>query len=94
MVNVLLLIATQNELSGRLAAMQQNVTNSQSAFSKQLDERLAAVTGRVSQSLTDTTKTTQESLTKLQERLAVIDSAQSNIPHPDRVGHVMGIPKR
>ena len=73
------LIATQNELSGRLAAMQQNVTNSQSAFSKQLDERLAAVTGRVSQSLTDTTKTTQESLTKLQERLAVIDSAQSNI---------------
>ncbi|MEP0942395.1 MAG: DNA recombination protein RmuC [Rhizobiaceae bacterium] len=73
------LVATQNELSGHLAAMQQNVTNSQSAFSKQLDERLAAVTGRVSQSLTDTTKTTQESLTKLQERLAVIDSAQSNI---------------
>jgi DNA recombination protein RmuC len=73
------LVATQNELSGHLAAMQQNVTSSQSAFSKQLDERLAAVTGRVSQSLTDTTKTTQESLTKLQERLAVIDSAQSNI---------------
>lgn len=73
------LVATQNELSGHLAAMQQNVTNSQSAFSKQLDERLAAVTGRVSQSLTDTTKTTQESLTKLQERLAVIDTAQSNI---------------
>ena len=73
------LVATQNELSGHLAAMQQNVTNSQSAFSKQLDERLATVTGRVSQSLTETTKTTQESLTKLQERLAVIDSAQSNI---------------
>ena len=73
------LVATQNELSGHLAAMQQNVTTSQSAFSKQLDERLSAVTGRVSQSLTDTTKTTQESLTKLQERLAVIDSAQNNI---------------
>ena len=73
------LVAAQNELSGHLAAMQLNVTTSQSAFSKQLDERLAAVTGRVSQSLTDTTKTTQESLTKLQERLAVIDSAQSNI---------------
>lgn len=73
------LVATQNELSGHLAAMQQNVTNSQSVLTKQLDERLAAVTGRVSQSLTDTTKTTQESLTKLQERLAVIDSAQSNI---------------
>ncbi|MEP1206944.1 MAG: DNA recombination protein RmuC [Rhizobiaceae bacterium] len=73
------LVATQNELSGHLAAMQQNVTSSQTAFSKQLDERLAAVSGRVSQSLTDTTKTTQESLTKLQERLAVIDTAQSNI---------------
>ncbi|NKB51494.1 MAG: DNA recombination protein RmuC [Rhizobiaceae bacterium] len=73
------LVATQNELSGHLAAMQQNVTSSQTAFSKQLDERLSAVTGRVSQSLTDTTKTTQESLTKLQERLAVIDTAQSNI---------------
>ncbi len=73
------LVATQNELSGHLAAMQQNITSSQTAFSKQLDERLSAVTGRVSQSLTDTTKTTQESLTKLQERLAVIDTAQSNI---------------
>lgn len=73
------LVASQNELTGRLAAMQENVTTSQSAFSKQLDERLAGVTGRVSQSLADTTKTTQESLTKLQERLAVIDSAQSNI---------------
>ncbi len=73
------LVAAQNALTGNLAAMQQNTTNSQAALSKQLDERLAAVTGRVSQSLTDTTKTTQESLTKLQERLAVIDSAQNNI---------------
>lgn len=73
------LVATQNELSGHLAAMQQNVTNAQSAFSRQLDERLTAVTGRVSQSLNDTTKTTQESLGKLQERLAVIDNAQNNI---------------
>ncbi|MEE9314325.1 MAG: DNA recombination protein RmuC [Rhizobiaceae bacterium] len=73
------LVATQNELSGHLSAMQQASTNNQAALSKQLDERLAAVTGRVSQSLTDTTKTTQESLGKLQERLAVIDRAQSNI---------------
>lgn len=73
------LVAAQNELSGHLSAMQQNVASSQSAISRQLDERLSAVTGRVSQSLTETTKTTQESLTRLQERLAVIDSAQSNI---------------
>ena len=73
------LIATQNELTGRLAAMQANATNQQSALSKQLDERLAGVTQRVSQSLTETTKNTQENLAKLQERLAVIDSAQNNI---------------
>ena len=73
------LVATQNELSGHLTALQQHATSSQSAFSKQLDERLTAVTGQVSQSLNQTTKTTQESLTKLQERLAVIDTAQNNI---------------
>ena len=73
------LIATQNELTGRLAAMQDNATVQQSAFAKQLDERLAGVTHRVSQSLTETTKSTQENLAKLQERLAVIDVAQNNI---------------
>ncbi len=73
------LVAAQNELTGRLASVQENVTTSQVAFSKQLDERLTGVTGHVSQSLANTTKTTQESLTKLQERLAVIDVAQNNI---------------
>lgn len=73
------LLSTQSELGGRLAAMQENVTTQQSAFSKKLDERLEGVSGRVSQSLTETNKNTQESLAKLQERLAVIDTAQNNI---------------
>jgi len=73
------LVAAQSELAGRLSSVQENVTTSQAAFSKQLDERLANVTGRVSASLTETTKTTQESLTALKERLAVIDTAQTNI---------------
>ncbi|MFD0917083.1 DNA recombination protein RmuC [Pseudahrensia aquimaris] len=73
------LVATQSELTGRLASMQDSVTVQQSAFSKQLDERLANVTGRVSQSLADTQKNTMENLAKLQERLAVIDTAQNNI---------------
>ena len=73
------LVATQSELTGRLASMQDSVTVQQSAFSKQLDERLANVTGRVSQSLAETQKNTQENLAKLQERLAVIDTAQNNI---------------
>lgn len=73
------LVAAQSELAGRLSSVQENVTTSQAAFSQQLDERLANVTGRVSASLTETTKTTQESLTALKERLAVIDTAQTNI---------------
>lgn len=73
------LVASQNELAGHLTAMQQSVTSGQAAFSQQLDERLANVTGRVSQTLNESNKTTQESLTRLQERLAVIDNAQNNI---------------
>lgn len=73
------LISAQNELAGRLSSVQENVTTSQAAFSKQLDERLANVTGRVSASLAETTQSTQENLAKLQERLAVIDNAQTNI---------------
>ncbi len=73
------LVTAQTELAGRLSAVQENVTTSQAAFSKQLDERLANVTGRVSASLSETTKSTQESLTALKERLAVIDNAQTNI---------------
>ncbi|MGI9355501.1 MAG: DNA recombination protein RmuC [Rhizobiaceae bacterium] len=73
------LVAAQSDLAGRLSSVQENVTTSQAAFSQQLDERLANVTGRVSASLTETTKTTQESLSALKERLAVIDTAQTNI---------------
>ena len=73
------LMATQNELAGRLSNMQSNVASQQSNMARQLDERLANVTHRVSQSITETTKSTQENLAKLQERLAVIDTAQNNI---------------
>ncbi|MEO0545808.1 MAG: DNA recombination protein RmuC [Pseudomonadota bacterium] len=73
------MMQTQNELAGRMAAMQEASGTAQAALSRQMDERLANVTGRVSQSLAETTKNTQESLGKLQERLAVIDTAQGNI---------------
>lgn len=44
-----------------------------------LTERLDHFGHRVGQSMTDTTRTTQESLAKLGERLAVIDKAQQTI---------------
>jgi DNA recombination protein RmuC len=73
------LVANQNELTGRLAAMNENLAGRQQDLSRAVNERLESMTGRIGQSITDTTKNTQESLAKLQERLAVIDTAQTNI---------------
>jgi DNA recombination protein RmuC len=73
------LVASQNELTGRMAAMSEHLGARQGEMMRLVSERLESVTGRVSQSLVDTTKSTQESLAKLQERLAVIDTAQNNI---------------
>ncbi|MCB1387220.1 MAG: DNA recombination protein RmuC [Nitratireductor sp.] len=73
------LVATQNELTGRLAAMNENLAQRQSDLARSVSERLEAMTGRIGQSITDTTRNTQESLARLQERLAVIDTAQTNI---------------
>ncbi len=73
------LVASQNEITGRMAAMSEHLGSRQSDLARMVAERLDAVSGRVGQSLADTTRSTQESLAKLQERLAVIDSAQNNI---------------
>ncbi len=73
------LVASQNELTGRLQAMSEGMTAQNASLTKQMDERLAGMSGRLGQSITETTKSTQESLSKLQERLAVIDRAQTNI---------------
>jgi len=73
------LVASQNELTGRMAALSENLGARQTDMVRLVAERLESVSGRVGQSLADTTRTTQESLARLQERLAVIDSAQNNI---------------
>ncbi len=73
------LLASQNALTGRMAAMAEHLGARQGDMVRLINDRLEAVTGRVGQSLAETTKSTQESLSRLQERLAVIDSAQSNI---------------
>jgi DNA recombination protein RmuC len=73
------LATSQNEMNGRMQAMAESVISQQSAMTKQLDERLNGMTGRIGQSLHDTTKSTHESLIRLQERLVAIDVAQTNI---------------
>jgi DNA recombination protein RmuC len=73
------LVASQNELTGRMAALSENLGARQTDMVRLVSERLESVSGRVGQSLADTTRSTQEGLARLQERLAVIDSAQNNI---------------
>ncbi|MGB3502658.1 MAG: DNA recombination protein RmuC [Mesorhizobium sp.] len=69
----------QAEMQGRMGAMADLFGARQAELNQTIGQRLDAMTGRIGQTMTDQTKTTQESLTKLQERLAVIDTAQSNI---------------
>lgn len=73
------LVANQNELTGRLQAMNENLAGRQVDLARVVNERLESMTGRIGNSITETTKNTQQSLAKLQERLAVIDTAQNNI---------------
>jgi len=73
------LVASQNELTGRMQELGMNLVNRQSELGRTVNERLDNMGGRLGQSITETTKNTQASLAKLQERLAVIDKAQDNI---------------
>ncbi len=68
-----------NETAGRIHAMG-NMLNAQHAeLQRSVNERLDAVTKHLGQSMQTTTQHTVENLQKLNERLAVIDSAQKNI---------------
>ncbi len=73
------LVASQNELTGRVQTMAEVLSNRQGDLMRAVNERLESMSGRIGQSIEQTTKNTQESLGHLKERLAVIDQAQSNI---------------
>jgi len=73
------LVASQNELTGRMQTMSEIFSTRQGDMMRSVNERLENMGGRIGESITQTTKNTQESLGKLQERLAVIDKAQNNI---------------
>ena len=84
------LAASQAELAGRLTqiaeadaasqkALSERLQNQEIAITKTLEERLADVTKKVGDSLQQSSVKSSETMTKLQERLAVIDVAQKNI---------------
>lgn len=67
------------ELKGRLQTVAEISVSRQSELTRSINERLDRVTHRMGQNLTESTQKTSESLSKLHERLAIIDTAQKNI---------------
>ena len=70
---------TQAELTGRMQTMAEVFGSRQSDLVKGLSERMDGLGHKLGQSMMETTRNTHENLSKLAERLAVIDKAQQTI---------------
>ena len=68
-----------NETAGRIAAMGNMLNTQHAELQRSVTERLDAVSKHLGQSMQATSQQTSENLQVLNERLAVIDSAQKNI---------------
>ncbi|MEM7621514.1 MAG: DNA recombination protein RmuC [Pseudomonadota bacterium] len=67
------------ELKGRLQSLADITVTRQSEVSRNLHERLDKMSHNLGRNLSDSAQKTSENLTQLQERIAVIDSAQDNL---------------
>lgn len=73
------ILKSQTEMQGRIAAMTQVFGSRQAELNQSISQRLDGMTQRIGATMTEQTKSTHDNLRQLQERLAVIDSAQNNI---------------
>jgi DNA recombination protein RmuC len=73
------IVRTQAEMQGRMASMAEIFGTRQAELNKAIGERLDGMSHRLGNSMSEQTKATHENLRRLQERLAVIDTAQNNI---------------
>jgi DNA recombination protein RmuC len=73
------ILRAQADMQGRMGVIADVFGARQAELTQSIGQRLDAMTGRLGQTMTEQTKSTHESLSKLQERLAVIDTAQNNI---------------
>ncbi|UVK39508.1 DNA recombination protein RmuC [Mesorhizobium sp. AR10] len=73
------ILQSQAEMKGSMGAIAEVFGARQAELTQSIGQRLDAMTGRLGQTMTEQTKSTHESLAKLQERLAIIDVAQGNI---------------
>jgi DNA recombination protein RmuC len=69
----------QTETAARLDVLMGHLTTSHSQLARDVNARLDSVSHRLGDSMEKTKQSTAENLQKLNERLAVIDSAQKNI---------------
>jgi DNA recombination protein RmuC len=83
------LARTQSEITGRLQTVAEVFGTRQSDFVRLISERLEGLQHRVGQGLEASTRHQTEHLSKLNERLAVIDAAQTNLT--DLTGEVVGL---
>jgi len=73
------LMRVQSEMTGRVQTMSEIFGTSTTELSKNLGDRIADANHKMGQHLNENRSKTEQSLAKLNERLAVIDRAQSNI---------------
>lgn len=73
------ILKAQSELQGRMGAMTEMFGTRQAEFNQAINQRIDGMSQRIGNSLSEQSKSTHENLAKLQERLAVIDTAQNNI---------------
>lgn len=81
------LLKAQSETSGRVQFLAEGVGNKQEELTRTVSERLDAVTHRLGENVSNAARTTAESLSKLNERLAVVDAAQNRMA--ELSGHMM-----
>lgn len=73
------ILKSQAEMQGRLSSIAEVFGSRQSEVNESINKRLDSMTSRIGQTMSEQQKATHENLSKLQERLAVIDKAQDNI---------------
>ncbi|HEY0120416.1 MAG TPA: DNA recombination protein RmuC [Rhizobium sp.] len=77
--NMAAILRAQAEMQGRLAAMTEVFGSRQAELNQAIGQRLDGMSQRVTATIGEQTRSTHENLRRLQERLAVIDAAQTNI---------------
>jgi DNA recombination protein RmuC len=73
------LARNQAEMAGRLGTIADVFGSRQSDFARAVSERLDGFSQRLGTTMVETTRATHESLSRLHERIAVIDRAQASI---------------